>query len=87
MSRVVLTIPDDLSAKLEPYRDNLETVLRVGLREMKLEQALGIYKQGQISLAKAARLADVSLREMMSYAGAQGLKPQIDEDSIREDLA
>jgi len=87
MERVTVTIPDDLSAQLGPYRDNLDELIRIGLREVKKEQSLVLFKKGSISLWKAARLASVSLREMTEYAVAQGLRPPVDEETIQEELA
>ncbi|MGE0684658.1 MAG: UPF0175 family protein [Candidatus Binatia bacterium] len=87
MSTVTLTIPDDLSVQLEPYRDHLDELLRIGLRELKKEQSLTLFKKGDISLWKAARLAGVSLREMTQYAAAQGLRAPVDEETIQEELA
>ena len=87
MRQVTLTIPDDLSVQLEPYRDNLDDLLRIGLREVKVEQGLALFKEGRISLWKAARLSGVSLREMVQCAVAHGLKPMVDEETIREELA
>ncbi|MSS70220.1 MAG: hypothetical protein EXS64_01895 [Candidatus Latescibacteria bacterium] len=86
MDTVTIQIPDELSKELEPYRDQLDEVLRIGLRELKMAQALGVYKKGGISLWKAARLAGVSRREMAQYAAAQGLQPPHDEEMIKEDV-
>jgi predicted HTH domain antitoxin len=87
MATVTIVIPDDLSPQLEPYRDNLDDLLRIGLREVKLEQSLALFKKGSISLWKAARLAGVSLREMTQYAVAQGVHADVDEKTIAEELA
>ena len=87
MPTVTITIPDDLSAQLEPYRETLAEFLRIGLQEVKKAQGLTLYKQGNLSLWKAARLAGVSLREMMQYAVAQGLRAHAEEETIREELA
>jgi len=87
MPTATLAIPDDLSVQLEPYRDNLDDLLRIGLRELKKEQSLALFKKGDLSLWKAARLAGVSLREMTQYAVAQGLRTVVDEETIREELA
>lgn len=87
MPTVTIAIPDDLSAQLEPYRDNLDDLLRIGLREVKVEQSLALFKKGNISLWKAARMAGVSLREMTRYAVAQGLRAPVDEEIVREELA
>ncbi len=87
MSTVTVTLPDDLSAQLRPYRDNLDELIRIGLREVKKEQGLALFKKGRVSLWRAARMASVSLREMTEYAVAQGIRPAVDEDTIREELA
>lgn len=87
MPTLTIFIPDDLSTQLEPYRDNLDDLLRIGLREVKMGQSLVLFTKGDISLWKAARLAGVSLREMIQYAVAQGIRVAIDEESIREELA
>jgi predicted HTH domain antitoxin len=87
MPTVTVAISDNLSAQLEPYRDNLDDLLRIGLRELKKEQSLALFKKGDISLWKAARLASVSLREMTHYAVAQGLRAVVDEETIQEELA
>lgn len=86
MPTVTIAVPDDLSAQLEPYRDNLDDLLRIGLREVKKGQSLALFKQGHLSL-ETARLAGVSLREMTQYTVAQGFQAVIDEETIGEELA
>ena len=54
-------------------------------REVKLGESLALFQAGSISLWKAARLADVSLLEMVSFAVAQGGQPSVDEDSSQEE--
>jgi predicted HTH domain antitoxin len=87
MPTVTITIPDDLSSQLEPYRETLAEFLRIGLQEVKKAQGLMLYKQGHLSLWKAARLAGVSLREMTQYAVAQGVRAHVAEETIHEELA
>lgn len=87
MNSITIAVPDDLSAQLEPFRANLDELLRIGLREVKKAQSLALFKQGDISLWKAARLAGVSLREMVQYAVAHGLRASVDEETLREELA
>ncbi len=86
MSSVTITIPDDLARQLEPYNSQLDDLLRIGLRHLKMETSLALFRQGDISLWKAARLAGVSLREMTQYAVANGLHPVLDEEMAREEL-
>lgn len=87
MPVVTIEIPENLSLQLGPYRDNLDDLLQIGLNELRKEQALALFKRGNISLWKAARIAGVPLREMMQYAAAQGLRATVDEETIREELA
>ncbi len=87
MPAVTIQIPETLSLQLGPYRDNLDDLLWIGLNEVRKEQALALFKKGNISLWKAARLAGVSLHEMMQYAAGQGLRATVDEETIREELA
>jgi len=87
MTSVTIAIPDDLSAQLESYRDHLDELLRIGLREVRKAQSLALFKQGGISIWKAARLAGVSLREMVQYAVAHGLRASVDQETIQEELA
>lgn len=86
MQRLTLELPESLVDELGPYRDNLDGLLRAGLRQVKLESALALFRQGDISLWKAARMAGVSLREMTQHAVAHGLRPVVDEETIAEEL-
>jgi predicted HTH domain antitoxin len=51
-----------------------------------MEQALALYKQGGVSVWRAARLAGVSLRKMTLYAAAQGVRATMDDETLREEL-
>jgi predicted HTH domain antitoxin len=87
METLTLTISEALLNEVLPYQDNLEELLRLGVRQIKMEQALALFKQGGISIWRAARLADVSLREMTQYAVAHGLRAAADDETMREELA
>lgn len=86
MGTLTLEVSESLLDELRPYRDNLDDLLVVGLRQVKLESALALFKRGDISLWKAARMAGVSLREMIQHAVARGLRPAVDEETIAEEL-
>ncbi len=87
METLTVSVPEALMREIEPYRGELAELLRLGLRQVKMEQALGLYRQGGISIWRAARLAGVSLREMTQYAAAQGLRATVDEGTLREELS
>lgn len=86
MTRLTVIVPDELSKKLKPYQDNLADLIAIGLKEVKIQQALSLFKEGKLSLWKAARMSNVSLREMISHAVAQGLRPPIDNLMLKEEL-
>ena len=86
MTTVTLNISDELSTQLVPYQDKLDEVLRIGLTEIKKNQALALFRKGNISLWRAGRLAGVSLREMTEFAVAQGLRAVVDEETEKEEL-
>ena len=72
---------------LAPYQTNLVDLLYIGLHRVKLDQGLALYRQGDVSLWRAARLAGVPLRELTEHAVACGLRATLDEDMIQEELA
>jgi len=87
MSRITIDIPERLSEHLKEYGGDITELLAIGLKEVKIQQALALFKQGNTSLWRAAGLAGVSLREMIAHAVAQGLKPKIDEKMKEEEMA
>lgn len=86
MTKVNIVIPDELSKELKTYQKEIPNLLAIGLRELKIKQALLLFKEGDISLWKAARTAGVSLREMTMHAISQGLRPKIDKQVLKEEL-
>jgi predicted HTH domain antitoxin len=87
LETLTVSVPEALMKEIAPDRGELAELLRLGLRQVKMEQALALYKQGGISIWRAARLAGVSLREMTQYAAAQGLRAILDDETLREELA
>lgn len=65
----------------------IEKLIEIGAKQVKIEEALAVFKEGKISLWKAARLAGVPLREMVLHAAAHGLKPKMDEKMLEEETA
>jgi predicted HTH domain antitoxin len=61
-------------------------MVKFPIDEMKTEKALHLYEKGEISMARAAELADVPLSEMMTQASAKGLKPLFDKKMIEEEM-
>ncbi|RLG28486.1 antitoxin [Methanosarcinales archaeon] len=76
---VTLRLPDYLAETLPAEESSLCEILKLGLKQFRIEWAIKRYKKGGVSLAKDAELAGVSIREMISIAYAHGLEPRYDE--------
>ena len=66
--------------------DAIPGLIELGAKQMRIEQALAIFKEGKISIWRAARIAGLPLREMIAHASARGFKPLFDDDMIAEEL-
>jgi predicted HTH domain antitoxin len=87
MQTLTVTVTDEFAAELQPYQNHLDELLFAGLREVRLSQSLALFKQGYISVWRAARLANVSLREMIQYLVMNNVRPVLEEEDIKEELA
>ena len=72
--------PSNIMAKLR-------SVVELGLREWRIEQALEAYQRGEGTLAYAAERAGVTLREMIVAARARGITPQVESSSLTLEAA
>ncbi|MGD2248477.1 MAG: UPF0175 family protein [Candidatus Methanofastidiosia archaeon] len=84
---IKLEIPEDILKNFD-IKDTtqLEQIIKMGIKQMRIEKALQSYEKGKISLAKAAELADIQLSEMMMQASARGLNPLYDKKMIEEEM-
>ncbi len=62
----------------------IQKLLKMGLGEYKMERALNLYRDGKVTLWKAAELAGVSLREMMEAIKARDIPYQYDVEALEE---
>ena len=82
MKTVTLRLPNYLAETLPAEESSLCEILKLGLKQFRIERAIKRYKKGGVSLAKAAELAGISIREMISIAYAHGLEPKYDESLV-----
>jgi len=61
-------------------------LLLSALEEKKIEYALQQYKEGEITIGKAAEVAGVPLRKMMRIASAQGIPFQYSVSDLEKDF-
>ena len=78
MTTVSIAVPDELAQQLPADPGERQRILELGLKQWRVRQALDAFKQGEGSLAHAAKQAGITLREMIPLAYAHGLTPKVD---------
>ncbi len=61
-------------------------LLVVGIKDWKIKYALEQYSEGKITIWKAARMAGISLRQMLDIAAKKGIPFQYTLEDLREDF-
>lgn len=64
----------------------IRRILDTGIKEELKKDALVLFRDKKVSLAKAAEIADVSVREMMDLIKEKKISLHISVDEIREDF-
>jgi predicted HTH domain antitoxin len=62
----------------------IQKLLKIGLREYKMERVLILYRDRKVTLWRAAELAGVSLREMMEAIRTRDIPYQYDVEAFEE---
>ncbi len=61
-------------------------LLAEGLKDWKIKYALEQYSEGKVTIWRAARLAGLSLRQMLDVAAKRGLAFQYSLEDLRDDF-
>lgn len=64
----------------------LKQLVRTGLRQTRMEQAVRAYRDREVSLSKAAENAGISVRDFLSRMGSAGLEFNYDVAEFESDL-
>ena len=87
MSKIQVEIPEDIADELESKDQKyISQLLSLGLKQLKMQEALTWVKEGQASIGYGAEYAGVSREEMAKYAYSQGIKPAFSEETVAEEL-
>jgi len=95
MNEIVSTrISDEIAKDLKEIEGEEQTdratvirkLLVRGIKQWKIERALRLYREGKVTLWRAARLAGVTLREMMEMAAKEGIQFQYTLKDLEEDI-
>ena len=65
----------------------IKLLVLAGWKELRLEKSLEQYRKGIISLDKAAKIAGLTVNEMMQQAAANGIKSEETIEEFRKGLA
>ncbi len=87
MEKVTVEIPDGLMPEFRQYQDKLREVILLGLLQLKIQEAMLLYKRGLVSFARAAEMAGLSTPDMIRQARAYGIQPRWSEQMVQEELA
>lgn len=89
-TRVPNEIADALKEIEEEEKTDTATIVRKllvkAIQQWKSERALRLYREGKVTLWRAARLAGVTLREMMELAAKKGIQFQYTPKELEEDI-
>jgi predicted HTH domain antitoxin len=95
MTEIISTrIPDDIARDLKEIEKEEKTdratlvrkLLARAIEQWKRERALRLYREGKITLWRAARLGGITLREMMELAAKQGIQFKYTPKDLEEDI-
>jgi len=64
----------------------IRRLLSKAIKQKRIDYALGRYKQGNITIGKAAEIAGMHLREMMALAAKEKIPLQYSMKSLEEDI-
>ena len=86
MAKATVEIPDERLVELDGYKDRLGELLLLGLSQIKVHEALYLYKRGLVSFGRASEMAGLSQQDMMRQAKANGIQPRWSEKMVKEEL-
>ncbi len=91
---ITTRVPDDIEKIIEnisriEHLDKSTVVRRLltkAVKEWLIENALEQYRDGKITIGKAADMVDIPIREMIAIAAKKGIQFQYSLDDLQEDF-
>lgn len=91
---VTARVPEDVYEAIERIREEEETdrstaierLLERGITEWRLDAAVGRYRDGTVSLGRAAELAGVSVWRLLDVLAERGVEANYSEADLEADL-
>jgi predicted HTH domain antitoxin len=90
-----IRIPETIVQGLDEiaYREQIDRttlarkMLTEGIQRWRIEYAIASYQRGEITKARAAELANVSIYDILDEVRQRGITPGYTLDELRQDLA
>ncbi len=95
MTEIISTrVPEEIAKTLKEIEKEEKTdrativrkLLARAIEQWKMERALRLYREGKVTLWRAARIAGITLREMMELAAKEGIQFQYSQKDLEEDI-
>ena len=94
MALISTRIPEELEQKLDWYAKKeqlgraiaLRRIIDIGLKEIRLEYALDLYKKGKVTTLKAADIAGLSFWDIISIIRKRRIPMYYTEEDVEEDI-
>jgi len=95
MTEIISTrVPEEVARDLREIereeRADRATIVRKllarAIEQWKMERSLRLYREGRVTLWRAARLAGITLREMMELAAREGIQFKYTAKDLEEDI-
>ena len=95
MKVLTLRLPEDVLEKIDNIArregkersEVIREILKIGLRDKFIEDALKAYKEGKVSIWKAAKIAGLSLWEFVEILKDKSIEIQYGIRELEEDLS
>lgn len=82
-----IELPESVATELKNRQEIVTEIILLGLSQLKIQEALTLYKRGLVSIGRAAEIAGLTEDEMITQARAANIAPRWDEQMVREELA
>ena len=87
MEVLTIELPENVATELKNRHETVTEIILPGLPQLKIQEALTLYKRGLVSIGRAAEIGGLTEGEMIAQARAANITPRWDEQMVREELA
>lgn len=92
---VTARVSEDLYEKIERIQEEEQTdrstaikrLLERGVGDWQIETAVRRYREGTVSIGRAAKIADVSIWRFLDILDERGIEMNYDESDLEDDIA